>query len=182
MPSALTARRFRRAALFVLVLLVVVVPTRAEALELSGGVSLGLIQAGTVPHLAVGPHAGASWRIKSFQLVAHDLCSFLPPIQKTGAGVYNQTSVTIGYAWEDGNFSIGPSMAIYSMATCGVSLCGRVAGVAVGGHAQTNVYVAGSLGVSVSAEVDWVGGNSLVLPGDVAAMVVAGPVIRWSDQ
>jgi hypothetical protein len=30
--------------------------------------------------------------------------------------------------------------------------------------------------------VDWVGGNSLVLPGDVAEMVVAGPVIRWSDQ
>jgi hypothetical protein len=63
---ATTGRRTPRTALFVLELLVV--PTRAEALELSCGVSLGLIQAGTVPHLAVGPHAGASWRIKKLQL------------------------------------------------------------------------------------------------------------------
>ena len=73
-------------------------------------------------------------------------------------------------------------MAIYSMTTCGFTLCGHVDGVAVGGQAQVNMYLAGPLGLSVSAELDWVGGDSLVLPGGVATMIVAGPVIRWSDQ
>jgi hypothetical protein len=177
----ITGRPSPWAALFVLVL--VVAPTRAEAFELSGGVSLGGFQAGIVPHLAVGPRAGISWRIeRGFLFAVHDLCSILPPIQKHGAGVYNQTSVAIGVAWKDGNFSVGPSIAIYSMPACGVTFCGSVAGVAAGGHAQTNVYVAGPLGVSVNAEVDWIGGSSLVLPGGVAAMVVAGPVLRWSGK
>jgi hypothetical protein len=176
-----TGQRIPEAALFALVL--VVVPTPAEALELNGGVSLGWMQAGTVPHLAVGPRWAVLWRSKSGLLLSvHDQCSILPPIQKEGVGVYNQTSVAIGRAWKDGDFSVGPSMAIYSMTTCGVTLCGHVDGVAVGGHAQANMYLAGPLGLSVSAELDWAGGDSLVLPGGVAAMVVAGPVIRWSDQ
>jgi hypothetical protein len=38
--------------------LALLVPTPVEAYELSAGVSLGWLQAGTVPRLAVGPHAG----------------------------------------------------------------------------------------------------------------------------
>jgi hypothetical protein len=173
--------RITWAAPFTVVLLT---PTLAAGLEqLSGGVSVGGILAGTVPHLAVSPHVGVAWRIHSSVLfTVHDLCSILPPINKAGAGVYNQTSVDIGYTWETGHLSVGPSLSVYSMTTCGVTLCGPVIGVAPGVHAQTNVYVAGPLGVSVSANVDWVGGRSLVLPGGVAAMVVAGPVIRWNAK
>jgi hypothetical protein len=175
----ITGRRIPWAVLFV----VVGVPMPAWAFEVSGGVSLGGILAGTVPHFAVSPHAGLAWRIQSDVLFAvHDLCGILLPINKTGAGVYNQTSVAVGYVWEKGNFSAGPSLSLYSMPACGIRLCGRVAGVAPGAYARTNVYVAGPLGVSVSANVDWVGGRSLVLPGGVAAMVVAGPVLRWSAQ
>ncbi len=61
-------------------------------------------------------------------------------------------------------------------------LCGSVVGVALGGNAQADVFLAGPLGVSVSANAAWVGGRSLVLPGGVAVMVVAGPVLRWSDK
>jgi hypothetical protein len=176
-----TGRRIPWGALFVLVL--VGVPMPAGAFELSGGVSLGGLLAGTVPHLAVSPHVGLAWRIQSGVLfTVHDLCSILPPINKAGAGVYNQTAVAIGYTWEKGNFSAGPSLSLYSMTACGIKLCGPVVGVAPGAHAQTNVYVAGPLGVSVSANVDWAFGRSLVLPGGVAAMVVAGPVLRWSAR
>ena len=115
-------------------------------------------------------------------LAAHDSFSILPATNNDGAGIYNQTSVTLGYASENANFSVGPSLSIYSMPACGIDLCGRVVGLAPGGHAQVSVYLVGPLGVSVSATVDWVGGNSLVLPGGVAAMVVAGPAIRWSAE
>jgi hypothetical protein len=176
-----TGRRLLGAVLCVLVL--VGVPMPAGAFEVSGGLSLGGILAGTVPHFAVSPHAGLAWRIRSdVMFTVHDLCSILPPINRAGAGVYNQTSFAIGYTWEKGNFSAGPSLSLYSMTACGVTLCGPVVGVAPGAHAQTNMYVAGPLGVSVSANVAWVGGRSLVLPGGVAAMVVAGPVLRWSAK
>jgi hypothetical protein len=162
---------------------VVVVPMPAGAFEQSGGVSLGAFQAGTVPRLAVSPHAGIAWPIKSdFLFAVHDLCSILPPIDNNGIGVYNKTSVAIGYASGTATFSAGPSLSIYSVTTCGLTLCGRVVGVAPGGHAQTDVYFAGPLGVSVSANVDWIGGSSLVLPGGLAVMVVAGPVLRWRTQ
>ncbi|XXT17258.1 hypothetical protein WME94_44235 [Sorangium sp. So ce429] len=139
------------------------------------------MQAGTAARLAVGPHAGISWHItREVLFKVHDLCSVVPPIQIGGAGVYNHTSVAVGYAWKDGDLSAGPSAAIYFMPACGNALCGRVAGMAVGGHAQTNVYVTGPLGVSVSANVDWVDGSSLVPPGHLSVLVVAGPVLRWS--
>ena len=165
------------------VLPLLVVPARVDAYELSAGVSLGWLQAGTVPRLAVGPHAGIAWPIqRDILFTMHDLCTILPPTQGDGLGVYNQTSVDIGYAWKDGNVSAGPSVAFYLMPACGVTLCGRVGGLAVGGHAQTNAYVAGPLGVSVSVNVDWVGRGRLVLPGYVSAVVVAGPVLRWSEK
>lgn len=48
-----------------------------------------------------------------------------------------------------------------------------------GGQAQASLYFTGPLGAAVSVNVDWVGGSSLILPGGVAAMIVAGPVLRW---
>lgn len=115
--------------------------------------------------------------------MAHDLLSILTPVNKAGIGFYNKTSITIGYAWEKVNLSAGPSLSVYSMPACGVTLlCGRVVGVAPGGHAQGEVYFAGPLGLSVSANLDWIGGRSLVLPGGIVAMAVAGPVLRWRSK
>lgn len=174
-------RQITFVALFVLVL--VVVPIPAAAFELTGGVSLGGFLAGTVPRLAVSPHIGISWRKESGLLfVVHDLFSILPPVNTDGVGVYNKTSVAIGYGTEKVNLSAGVSLSIYSFLACGLTLCGHVAGVAPGGHAQTDVYLAGPLGVSVSANIDWIGGRSLVLPGGIAAMIVVGPVVRWSAK
>lgn len=116
---------------------------------------------------------------RDFVVGVDDLCSILPPSHDEGIGVYNKTSVSIGYASEKVHVSVGPSVSTYSIPACGLTLCGRIAGVALGGHAQTDVYIAGPLGISVSANVDWVGGRSLVLPGGWVVMVVAGPVIRW---
>lgn len=176
-----TGRRITWAAMVVLVL--VVVPTPAGAFELSGGVSLGGILAGTAPRLAVSPHAGIAWRIDGGLLFAvQDLFSVLPPIGTAGAGVVNHTSAAIGYASKGGNFSVGPSLSFYSMPACGATLCGRVVGLSAGGHMQADVYFAELLGVSVSADVDWIGGSSRVLPGGVAAMVVAGPVFRLASR
>jgi len=138
---------------------------------------------GAVPRFAVSPHVGMSWRRESgFLFAFHDLCSILPTTKRLGVGVYNQTSAAIGYASEKFNLSAGPSISVYSMDACGATLCGPVVGLAPGGHAQVNVYFAGRLGVSVRANVDWVGGQSLVLPGGVAAMLVAGPVLRWGFE
>jgi hypothetical protein len=103
-------------------------------------------------------------------------------LDEDGSGFYNKTSAAIRYASENVMFSVGPSLSVYSMPACGRTLCGRVAGVAPGGFVQTEMYFAGPLGVSVSGNVDWVGGESLVLPGGVAVMVLAGPVLRWSAK
>ncbi|WP_272419504.1 hypothetical protein [Polyangium jinanense] len=157
--------------------------TPAEAYELSGGVGLGGILVGTLPRFAVSPHVALAWRRESgFSFGVDDLCSILPGTGRLGVGVYNQTSVAFGYAWKDGEVRIGPSFSLYSMPACGVALCGRVVGLAPGGHALANVYFAGPVGVSVSANVDWVGGQSAVLPGGWAAMFVAGPVFRWRSK
>jgi len=179
----------RRGAAFVCAIVLLVFPMSAEALEVSGGVSLGGILAGISPRLAVSPHANVSWRAENgWGFAAHDILSILPATSRDGVGVHNQTSVTFGYGTEKLDFNIGPSLSVYSMPACGIPpgaprpLCGRVVGVAPGGHAQADVYFAGPLGVSVSANVEWVGGNSAVLPGSVAAMVLAGPVVRWRSQ
>jgi hypothetical protein len=157
-----------------------VAPTPANALDFSGGVGVGGLLAGTAPRLAVSPHVSASWQIRDgFIVAAHDECSIIPSTNALGVGVYNQMIAAVGYAWEERDFSVGPSLSIYSMPACGPKLCGRVAGLAPGGHAQVNVYLVGPWGLSVSGNVDWIGGKSLVLPGGLAAMVVAGPVLRW---
>jgi hypothetical protein len=76
-----------------------------------------------------------------------------------------------------------PAGAFELSGGCGITfVCGRVAGVALGGHAQADVYFAGPLGISVSASVDWSGGRSRLVPEGVAVMVVAGPVVRWRPK
>ena len=158
----------------------VLIPTTAHAFEVSGGVSVGGILIGTDPRFAVSPHAGISWGLgSSVDLAVHDQLNILPAVNRLGVGIYNQLSVTVGYAWNAGSVSIGPSLSLYSTPACGVSLCGRVVGVGPGGHAEVNVFFAGPLGASVSANLDWVGGASLALPGGIAAMVTVGPVLRW---
>ncbi|WP_233561091.1 hypothetical protein [Sorangium cellulosum] len=109
------------------VVLPLLVSTPVEAYELRAGVSLGWLQAGTVPRLAVGPHAAIAWPIqRDIRFTVHDLCTILPD-PEDGSGVYNQTSIDIRYAWKDGNVSAGPSLAFYIMPACGTTLCGRVA-------------------------------------------------------
>jgi hypothetical protein len=91
-----TGRQIPSAAVFALVLSVV--PTQADGSELSAGISLGWLQAGTATRLAVGPHAGISWRIRNNILFhVHDLFSAVPPIQIGGTGVYNITAAALGY-------------------------------------------------------------------------------------
>jgi hypothetical protein len=166
-------------ALFVFIL----APTPAEAQEITGGVNVGGLLAGAVPHLAVSPNAGISWSAESgIMLAAHDAVSILPPMNGTGVGVYNHTTIAIGHAGENVNWSAGPSLAVYSMASCGSFFCGRVAGLAPGVNARADLFFSGPLGVSLSANVDWVSGSSLVLRGGLAAMVVVGPVFRWNSR
>jgi hypothetical protein len=163
--------------------LLVVKPVQAHAFEVNVGVSVGGILAGVVPRLALSPHVGLSLPLESgFLLEVHELCSVLPIGGKLGIGVFNQTSAAIGYASKTSAFSIGPSLSIYAMPACGAELCGRVVGLSPGGHAQASLYFAGPVGVSIHADAAWVGGTSLVLPGGLAVMVVAGPVIRWRSE
>lgn len=176
-----TGRRYTQTALVLCSLLGV--PAPAQALELSTGVSAGGFLAGTVPHIAVSPHVRLSLRKDSgLMFAAQGMLSVLLPNNGDGVGVYGQTTAVVGYAAETRDFSVGPSLSIYTMPACGAKLCGRVVGVAPGGHAQVNAYLFGPLGVSVNADVDWLGGKSLVLAGGVATMVVVGPVLRWATR
>lgn len=153
----------------------------AEAVELSSGVSLGGVLVGSKPRFAVTPHAAVAWRMDSGLLVAvHEMLSILPATDPHGVGLYNRTALVLGYATNNLHLSAGPSLSIYSMIACSAaSLCGRVVGLSPGALAQASLYLAGPLGVSVSAGVDWISGRSLVLSNNVAATVIIGPVLRW---
>ncbi|MEO7330220.1 MAG: hypothetical protein ABI193_16715 [Minicystis sp.] len=161
----------------------VATPAPARALELAVGVSVGGVLAGTALRPAVSPHAGISWRTEGgFLFSVHELVSILPPINKGGAGVYSHTSCAVGYASDSMSIDVGPSLSIYSMSACGVAFCGRIAGISPGGYAQATVYLTGPVGVALSANLGWVGGESIVLHRGLAAMIVAGPVVRWSSK
>jgi len=152
----------------------------AQAFEISGGVGVGGLLVGTDPRLAVSPHVGIAWRMESgLLLAAQDVFSIVPATDPGGVGVYNQTSIALGYASESANFAVGPSLSIFSIPACGAMWCARVVGLAPGGHVSVNACFAGPLGVSVNGNVDWVEGRSPVFPGGVAAMVIVGPVLRW---
>src|SRR5207237_975981 len=99
----------------------------------------GGILVGMDPRLAVSPHGGISWRVENgFLLALHDVFSIVPATDRNGVGVYNQTSVALGYASQCADFALGPSLSIYSMPACGGVWCGRVIGLAPGGHAQVD--------------------------------------------
>ncbi|WP_437910550.1 hypothetical protein WME95_22730 [Sorangium sp. So ce327] len=158
----------------------VVAPAPALALEFSGGVSVGGIQVGTEPELAVSPFIGWLWRrTGDFRIEVHNVLSVVPG---AGVGVYDRTAVTFGYTTKTGNVSLGPSLSIYMMQVCGAVICDRVMGVAPGGRAQSDWYFAGRLGASTSVNVDWAGGSSRVLPGGMVLMVTAGPIWRFGGE
>ncbi|WP_437655155.1 hypothetical protein [Sorangium sp. So ce1182] len=155
----------------------VVVPAPAQALEFHGGVSVGGIQIGAEPRIAVSPFAGWLWRSEGdFRLEVHNMLSIVP---WAGVGVYDRTAITLGYTTETTTVSLGPSLAIYSMPVCGAVICNRVVGVAPGGRAQYDWYFADALGVSTSIHVDWAGGSSRVLPGSLVVMLTTGPIWRF---
>jgi hypothetical protein len=159
---------------------VAVVPARTEAFELNGGVSVGGIQIGAEPKLAISPFAGLLWRRENdFRFEMHNMLSIVPGAR---VGVYDRTAVTLGYASRAVNVNLGPSLSLYSMASCRGLICHRVMGLAPGGHAQTDWYFAGRLGASLSANLDWAGGGSRVLPGNLVIMVTAGPVWRFGGE
>jgi hypothetical protein len=157
----------------------------AHAFEVGGGVGLGVFLAGTAPHLSVSPHATFSWRADSGFLLGAELSvSILPATNGDGVGVYGHPSLVVGYATENKRFSLGPSLAVYSLPACAVTSpghesCGRASGVAPGGHMQASIYFAGPLGVSAIANVEWLSGPSELLHDVVAATLIAGPVVRW---
>jgi hypothetical protein len=154
----------------------------ARAFELHFGIGAGGILAGANPRLAISPHASIAWNLDSeFAFSAGNMLSVIPPFRGPG-GVYDATNASVGYAAKNAKFILGPSLTIYSISACGVRVCGPVIGIAPGGRAQVDYYLTGSLGVSVTAGVDWIGGSSLVLPGGAAAMVVAGPIFRVTSK
>ncbi|WP_437751821.1 hypothetical protein [Sorangium sp. So ce1389] len=158
----------------------VVVPAPAQALEASGGVSVGGIQVGTESRLAVSPFVGWLWRReRDFRIEVHNMLSIVPGAR---VGFYDRTAVTLGYATKTGNVSLGPSLSLYSLAVCGVVICDRVMGLAPGGRAQSDWFFAGRLGASMSVNADWAGGSSVVLPGSWVVMITAGPVWRFGGE
>ena len=159
-----------------------VVPTLAHAMEISFGLSTGGMLIGPDPRFAVSPHGGLLWRSGSLAFSVHDHVNILPAVNLLGAGLYNQTSAAVGYAWDSGNVIFGPTLAIYSMPACGPDQCGRVHGVGPGIHAQVDAYFAGPVGASLSANLDWNGGSSLLLPGNLLATLTGGLVVRLSRK
>ncbi|WP_437923971.1 hypothetical protein WMF37_33690 [Sorangium sp. So ce291] len=155
----------------------IVVPGSANAFEFSGGVGVGGIQIGADPKLAVSPFAGLLWRReKDFLLEVHNMFSILPG-QRVGA--HHRTAVALVYAWKTGKVSLGPSISVYWLPVCGITICSRVVGVAPGVHAQADWYFSEAFGASVSANLDWTGGRSRVLQDSLVAMVTAGPVWKY---
>lgn len=153
-------------------------PLSAEAFELSGGVSVGGLVVGIIPRLAVSPHASVAWRTDAgIRFGVQEMFSVLP--HSRGVGVYSQTATDLGYAWENINLSLGPSLAVYTMPACKPGACRRVEGVSPGIHLQASIYFAGPLGLSVWGGVDWHVGDSDILAGQVTAVLVAGPLLRW---
>lgn len=168
-------------ALFALVL--VVSPSLTCAFELSGAVAAGGLLAGAKPRLAVSPQLAISWRRESgFLFSVRETASILPAVSEHGPGIYDQIACLLGYGSNDLRVALGPAASFYSMPACTATRCRRVFGFSVGGAAHVELYFAGPVGVAASVSVDWLGGNSIILPGGVAAAALAGPVLRWSGR
>jgi hypothetical protein len=114
------------------------IATPARAIEVGGGVDFGGVL-GPAQHFAVTPHLALSWSMSNgFLWGVHEMVAILPPVGGSGLGFYEQTAAVIGYTGETTNFSVGPSLSVLDMSTCGSAYCGRVLGVAPGAHAQAN--------------------------------------------
>ncbi len=149
-------------------------------MDVTLGGSAGVLLIGVDPRPAFTPHASVSFEPGyGISIWVRDHANLLPAINRLGIGIYNQTSVDLGYAWESGDISLGPSLSIYGMPACSPKQCGRVVGWGPGGHVQYNGYFAGPVGVSLSANVDWVGGQSPLLPGTLTVMLIGGLLVRW---
>jgi hypothetical protein len=166
-----------------LAILCIAAPVPAAAFELTGGVSVGGVLAGIQPRLAVSPHIGFVWHARSgFLLVARDMCSIVPAVDRHGAGVYERASLDVGYGSESFFFDIGPSLSAFYAPACISNRCDRLNGISPGGHVELSAYLAGPLGVAVSVDVNYLVGDLGALYGSVAAAAVAGPVLRWSAK
>ena len=155
--------------------------TSANAQELSGGVAVGGILAGTSSRLSVSPHAGLAWQTSAgFVFGLHDVCSILPEMNGLGVGVYNHASLLVGYGSRTMHIGVGPSLSFYSMPMCGVEWCAPATGTAIGGSGRTYLHLAGPLGLSALVSVEYV--NNPVMPGGVTMMATAGPVLRWRER
>lgn len=158
----------------------VFLPNRAQALQLSGGVSAGGIQIGALPSFAVSPFVGVRWgHERGLLLEVQNMLSILPASR---VGVHDRTSATLGLGWKTGSISVGPSLSFYSLPVCGPVTCRRVEGAAPGGQGQADWYFSHPLGISVSANVAWYGGGSQVLPNNLAVLITAGPVLRLETK
>lgn len=163
--------------------LVVLVCEPAQAFDLRGGVGLAGMLVGNQPRFAVSPHVAISWISEDgFMFAFREMLSFVPVTNKDVVGLYSRTSASLGYATPSMDLSGGPSISLYSMPSCRNLLCGRASGLAVGGHVEASFFLLGPLGLSVSANVDWITGNSLVISEGIAAAIVAGPVVRWTRK
>lgn len=159
---------------------VVLAPTMAQALEVNFGLSVGGIQVGTEPRLAVSPFLGLLWHTEGgFLLEVHNMFSIL---SESRVGLHDRTSATLGYTWHTGNISLGPSLSFYWMLACDPLACRRALGAAPGVHTQLDWYFARFLGGSLSANVAWYGGSSSVLPDNPAVMITAGPIVRLEGR
>lgn len=160
--------------------IICLLPAPAAALEITLGASVGGIQVGTEPKLAVSAFGGLAWRSENgFLLGVHNMFSILVGSR---VGIHDRTSATVGYAWKTGDFSFGPSLSFYSMLACGPLVCRRVEGAAPGGHAQVDWYFLGPVGASIGANVAWYGGSSAVLPDNPSVMFTAGPILRLETR
>lgn len=155
---------------------VLLAPLRADAFELSGGVSVGGIQIGADPLLAVSPFVGLLWRTEAgFFFEAHHMFSI---VLGPRPGFYDRTAANIGYAWKQGKVGLGPSLSVLSVPVCANRICDRIEGLAPGGHVQLDWFFLGPFGVSVSGNLDWIVKGSRIVAEGPAGMITAGPVVR----
>jgi hypothetical protein len=128
----------------------------------------------------VSPFAGLLWHTDGgFLLAARDMFSL---VLGSHLGLHNQTSATLGYTWESGDVSLGPSLSVYWMMACDPQACRRVSGAAPGVHTQVDWYLSRLFGASLSANVAWYGGSSSVLPDNPAVMITGGLFVRLETR
>lgn len=150
----------------------------AAAYEVGFGVSAGGLAVGSVPRFSVAPNVSFALQGGSgLRLAAHEMFGILP--HPRGAGIFSQTALEVGWSWEKLDASFGPSAAIYTMPVCTPNFCRRVEGIAPGIHAQLNMIVAGPLGLSVWAALDFHLGDSAILSRQLTGTLLAGPIVRW---